>query len=89
MDSRHPSRVGVSFAKDVRPHRARDCPRREILSALQTARKEEQDSDLDGSTCQLNPLQLVNTFHKPNLVNKLMYVLVQVNGTVVRAMVDT
>ena len=59
------------------------------MSALQTARKEEQDSDSDGSTSQLNPLQLVNTFHKPNLVNKLMYVLVQVNGVVVRAMVDT
>ena len=59
------------------------------MSALQTARKEEQDSNSDGSTCQLNPLQLVNTFHKPNLVNKLMYVLVQVNGTVVRVMVDT
>ena len=71
------------------PHRARDCPRRENVSALQTARKEEQDSDSDDSTPQLNPLQLVNTFHKPNLVNKLMYVLVQVNGTVVRAMVDT
>ena len=71
------------------PHWARDCPRRENVSALQTARKEEQDSDSDGSTCQLNPLQLVNTFHKPNLVNKLMYVLVQVNGTLVRAMVDT
>ena len=32
---------------------------------------------------------MVNTFHKPNLINKLMYVLVQVNGAVVRAMVDT
>ena len=58
------------------------------MSALQTARKEEQDSDSDDSTPQLNPLQLVNTFHKPNLINKLMYVLVQVNGAVVRAMVD-
>ena len=79
--------MGVSFDKD--PHRARDCPRRENVSALQTARKEEQDSDSDDSTPQLNPLQLVNTFHKPNLVNKLMYVLVQVNGVVVRAMVNT
>ena len=71
------------------PHRARDCPRRENVSALQTARKEEQDSDSDDSTSQLNPLQLVNTFHKPNLINKLTYVFVQVNGVVVRAMVDT
>ena len=71
------------------PHRVRDCLRRENVSALQTARKEEQDSDSDDTTSQLNPLQLVNTFHKPNLINKLMYVLVQVNGTVVRAMVDT
>ena len=58
------------------------------MSALQTTRKEEQESDSDDSTSQLNPLQLVNTFHKPNLINKLMYVLVQVNGVVVRAMVD-
>ena len=58
------------------PHRARDCPRRENVSALQTARNEEQDSDSDDSIPQLNPLQLVNTFHKPNLVNKLMYVIV-------------
>ena len=71
------------------PHRARDCPRMENVFALQTTRKEEQDSDSDDSTPQLNRLQLVNTFHKPNLVNKLMYVLVQVNGAVVRAMVDT
>ena len=59
------------------------------MSTLQTSRKEEQDSDLDDSTPQLNPLQVVTTFHKPNLINKLMYVLVQVNGAVVRAMVDT
>ena len=59
------------------------------MSALQTARKEEQDSHSDDSTPQLNPLQVVNTFHKPNLINKLMYVLVQVNGAVVRAMVET
>ena len=59
------------------------------MFALQTARKEDQDSDSDDLTPQLNPLQLLNTFHKPNLVNKLMYVLVQVNGVVVRAMVDT
>ena len=31
----------------------------------------------------------MNTFHKPNLINKVMCVLVQVNGAVVRAMVDT
>ena len=37
----------------------------------------------------LTLLQVVNTFHKPNLINKLMYVLVQVNGAVVREMVDT
>ena len=88
------SQNGQQTSKPIRcficqgPHRARDCPRRENVSTLQTARKEEQDSDSDNSTPQLNPLQLVNTFHKPNLINKLMYVLVQVNGAVVRAMVD-
>ena len=59
------------------------------MFALQTLRKKEQDSNSDDSTPQLNPLQVVTTFHKPNLINKLMYVLVQVNGAVVRAMVDT
>ena len=58
------------------------------MSALQTARKEKRDSNSDDSTPQLNPLQMVNTFHKHNLINKLMNVLVQVNGAVVRAMVD-
>ena len=47
------------------------------------------DVDSDDSTPLLNPLQVVTTFHKPNLINKLMYVLIQVNGAVVRAMVDT
>ena len=59
------------------------------MSALQTVRKEEQDFELDDSTPLLNPLQVVTSFHKPNLINKLMYVLVQVNEAVVRAMVDT
>ena len=45
-------------------------------------------ADSDDSTPLLNPLQVVTTFHKPNLINKLMYVLIQVNGAVVRAMVD-
>ena len=58
------------------------------MFALQTAKKEEHDSDSNDSTPQLNSLQVVTTFHKPNLINKLMYVLVQVNGAVVRAMVD-
>ena len=71
------------------PHRVRDCLRRENVFALQIVRKEEQDFDSDDSTPLLNPLQVVTTFHKPNLINKLMYVLVQVNEAVVRAMVDT
>ena len=50
------------------------------MSTLQTGRKEKQDFDLDDSTPQINPLEVVNTFHKPNLINRLMYVLVQVNG---------
>ena len=59
------------------------------MSTLQTGRKEKQDSDSDDSTPQINPLQVVNTFHKTNLINKLLYVLIQVNGAIVRAMVDT
>ena len=38
------------------PHRARDCPRRENVFALQTERKEEKDSDSNDSTPQLNPV---------------------------------
>ena len=89
------SQNGQQTSKPIRcficqgPHRARDCPRRENVSSLQTARKEEQDYDSNDSTPQLNLLQVANTFHKPNFINKLMYVLVQVNGAVVRAMVDT
>ena len=71
------------------PHWARDCPRGENVTALQMARNEEQYFDSNDSTPQLNLLQVVITFHKPNLIRKLKYVLVQVNGVVVRAMVDT
>ena len=89
------SQNGRQTSKPIRcficqgPYQDRDYPRKENVSTLQTARKEEQDSDLDDSTPQLNPLQVVTTFHKPNLINKLIYVLVQVNGAIVRAMVDT
>ena len=85
MDSRHPSQLGVSFAKDPIGLEivleGRTC-----LPSKQRERRSRTDSD--DSTPQLNPLQVVATFHKPNLINKLMYVLVQVNGAVVRAMVD-
>ena len=68
--------------------RRRDCPIMENMFALQTTRKEEQDSDSYDSTPRINPLQVVTTFHKPNLINKLMYVLIQVNGAILRARVD-
>ena len=46
-----------------RPHQSKDCPRREKLSTLQNTK--EEDSDLDDSSPQLNPLQVVTTLHTP------------------------
>ena len=69
------------------PHRAKDFPRREKLSALQNTKKE--DSDSDDSSPQLNPLQVLTTLHTPMFFYQLMYVLVHLNGICVKAMIDT
>ena len=86
MDNRHPSQLGVSFSKD--PIELETVL--EGRTCLPSKQRERRRRTLIQMTRHhnLTPLQVVNTFHKPNLINKLMYVLVQVNGVVVRAMVD-
>ena len=38
---------------------------------------------------RLNPIRMVNTTHKSNSIFELMYMVVQVNGIGVKALVDT
>ena len=68
------------------PHRAKDCPRKEKLSALHNTK--EEDSDSDDSSPQLNPLQVVTALHTPMFFYQLMYVFVHLNGISVKAMID-
>ena len=70
------------------PHRAKDCPKREKLSALVTA-DDKGDSDLD-SLPRVNPLQLLNVIHGETPVQKsLMHIHAIVNGVQVKALVDS
>ncbi|KAL0352295.1 UNVERIFIED_CONTAM: hypothetical protein Scaly_1618200 [Sesamum calycinum] len=57
------------------PHRARDCPKKEKLSALIAGDEQAEPS-------RVNPLQLLNAIRheKKSSVNGLMYVDVVVNG---------
>ena len=70
------------------PHRAKDCPKREKLSALVTTDdKASTDSD---SPSRVNPLQLLNAISGENQPQKtLMHVQVLFNGIRVKAMVDS
>ncbi|RVW78229.1 hypothetical protein CK203_054712 [Vitis vinifera] len=69
------------------PHRARDCPKREKLSALVTA---DYKGDSDSETAPIvNPLQLLNVINGEAPVQKsLMHVHAMVNGVPVKALVD-
>ena len=67
------------------PHQAKDCPKREKVSALQL----DNDSEIRNMETRLNPIQMVNTIMKSNSVFELMYMVVQVNGIGVKALVDT
>ena len=70
------------------PHRAKDCPKREKLSALVTA-DDKGDSDLD-TPPRVNPLQLLNMIHGETPVQKsLMHIHAIVNGVQVKALVDS
>ncbi|WKA05087.1 hypothetical protein VitviT2T_023072 [Vitis vinifera] len=68
------------------PHRAKDCPKREKLSALVTA---DDKGDSHPDTPRVNPLQLLNVIHGETPVQKsLMHVHAMVNGVQVKALVD-
>ena len=69
------------------PHRARDCPKREKLSALVTA---DDKGDSDSKTLlRVNPLQLLNVINDETPIQKsLMHVHAIVNGVQVKALVD-
>ena len=61
------------------PHRAKDCPKREKLSALVTT---DDKGDSDSETApRVNPLQLLNMINGETPVQKsLMHVHAVVNG---------
>ncbi|RVW71000.1 RNA-directed DNA polymerase-like [Vitis vinifera] len=69
------------------PHQARDCPKREKLSALVTI---DENGDFDSETPpRVNPLQLLNVINGETPVQKsLMHVHAIVNGVQVKALVD-
>lgn len=71
-----------------RPHRARDCPKKEKLNPLVI---EEDNSDSDGGPSRVNPLQLVNAIKTENgdAQKDLMYATTLINGKTVPAMMDT
>ena len=69
------------------PHRAKDCPKREKLSAFVTA--DDKASTNSNSPSRVNLLQLLNTISGENHPQKtLMHVQVLLNGIRVKAMVD-
>ena len=68
------------------PHRAKDCPKSEKLSALVTV--DDKASTDSYSPSRVNPLQLLNAIGGENLLHKtLMHVQVLINGIRVKAMV--
>ena len=71
-----------------RPHRAKDYPKREKLSALVTA--DDKANTNSDSPSRVNPLQLLNAINGENQPQKtLMHVQVLFNGIRVKAMVDS
>ena len=70
------------------PHRARDCPKREKLSALVTA---DDNGESDSETpLRVNPLQFLNVINGETPVQKsLMHVHTVVNGVQVKALMDS
>ena len=69
------------------PHRAKDCPKREKLSALVTA--DDKGDSYSKTPPRVNPLQLLNVINGETLVQKsLIHVHAVVNGVQVKALVD-
>ncbi|XP_059664093.1 uncharacterized protein LOC132309845 [Cornus florida] len=71
------------------PHRVRDCPKREKLSAIVADSK--GDSDSESGPTRVNPLQMLNALTKEQSMELkgLMFIQVTLNGKEVLAMVDT
>lgn len=70
------------------PHRAKDCPKRERVSAIVA---EMGNSSSDSTPPHLSSLQLLNaiTVEKDTSQKGLLYAMVKVNGREVLAMLDT
>ena len=49
----------------------------------------DNDSEIGNLETRLNPIRMVNTIQKSNSISELMYMVVQVNGIGVKALVDT
>ena len=49
----------------------------------------DSDSEMGNFETLLNPIRMVNTIHDSNSIFELMYMVVQVNGIWVKALVDT
>ena len=73
----NPERNGKAMQRPTRssgcficngPHKARDCPKREKLTAL-VSREDEEDSYSDGPS-RVNPLQLLNVIHGQLVASK-------------------
>ena len=77
--------MGVGCFISHGSHRAKDCPKREKVSALQW------DSDLETRNLEtrLNLIRMVIIIHKSNSIFVLMYMAIQVNGIEVKVLVDT
>ncbi|XP_059663489.1 uncharacterized protein LOC132309170 [Cornus florida] len=71
------------------PHRVRDCPKREKLSAIVADSK--GDSDSESGPTRVNPLQMLNalTEEQSMELKGVMFIQVTLNGKEVLAMVDT
>ncbi|XP_059625412.1 uncharacterized protein LOC132268599 [Cornus florida] len=71
------------------PHRVRDCPKREKLSAIVADSK--GDSDSESGPTRVNHLQMLNalTEEQSMELKRLMFIQVTLNGKKVLAMVDT
>ena len=68
------------------PHRARDCPKKEKLSAI---RAEDGESSGSEAPMRANPLQLLNAIRADATHKGLMYVELLIGGQKIVALVDS
>lgn len=68
---------------------ARDCPKKEIISALMTEKSQKEDSGSKKASIRLNPLQLLNAICSEELLYLgLLYMNVNLRGEKLLALVD-